>query len=62
LANDQSLLVSESGLYTNDDLQRMSQAGINCFLVGESLMRQENLTLAVQNLLGSSKAEQMSDA
>jgi len=62
LANVHSLLVSESGLYTNDDLQRMSRAGINCFLVGESLMRQENVALAVQNLLGSSKAEQLSDA
>lgn len=45
------LLVSESGLYGPEDLKRMSQAGANCFLVGESLMRQDDVTQAVKNLL-----------
>lgn len=47
-----SVIVSESGLYSNNDLQRLSAAGANCFLVGESLMRQENVANAVQVLLG----------
>ena len=45
------ILVSESGLYAADDLARMSKAGANCFLVGEALMRQEDITQAVKTLL-----------
>jgi indole-3-glycerol phosphate synthase len=45
-------LVSESGLYTKDDLDRMANAGAKCFLVGQSLMSQKNVELATQKLLG----------
>lgn len=45
------LLVSESGLYTPEDLSRMEKAGCGCFLVGESLMRQEDVAQAVRNLM-----------
>jgi len=54
LANDvpdDRILVSESGLYAPADLARMSRAGANCFLVGESLMRQDDVALAVKNLM-----------
>lgn len=43
---DNRLLVSESGLYTPDDLARMARAGAGCFLIGESLMRQDDVTAA----------------
>nr|WP_037493253.1 indole-3-glycerol phosphate synthase TrpC [Sneathiella glossodoripedis] len=43
--------VSESGLYTPEDLQRMEKAGCGCFLVGESLMRQDDVAGAVRQLL-----------
>ncbi len=46
------LLVSESGLYAPADLARMSRVGANCFLVGESLMRQKDVAAAVKTLLG----------
>ncbi|MEP3245899.1 MAG: indole-3-glycerol phosphate synthase TrpC [Sneathiella sp.] len=46
------LAVSESGLYTTDDLDRMEKAGCGCFLVGESLMRQDDVAGAVRTLLG----------
>ncbi|HMB76188.1 MAG TPA: indole-3-glycerol phosphate synthase TrpC [Kiloniellaceae bacterium] len=45
------LLVSESGLYSPDDLARMARAGAGCFLIGESLMRQEDVTAATAALV-----------
>jgi len=53
------LLVSESGLYAPADLARMSRAGANCFLVGESLMRQADVAAAVKTLLGPLDATQV---
>jgi indole-3-glycerol phosphate synthase len=46
------LLVSESGLGTNHDLQRMARAGVRCFLIGEALMRQSDVAAATRTLLG----------
>jgi len=45
-------LVCESGLGCHDDLVRMSAAGARRFLVGESLMRQTDVTAATLALLG----------
>jgi indole-3-glycerol phosphate synthase len=45
------LMVSESGLRTPADLARMAAAGARCFLVGEHLMRQDDVTAATQALL-----------
>jgi indole-3-glycerol phosphate synthase len=45
------LVVSESGLATPDDLHRMADAGITTFLIGESLMRADDLVAATQALL-----------
>ncbi|MBT4889653.1 MAG: indole-3-glycerol phosphate synthase TrpC [Rhodospirillales bacterium] len=45
------IAVSESGLYTPQDLSRMADAGANCFLVGESLMRQDDVEAATRTLL-----------
>lgn len=47
------LLVSESGLFTKADLDRMSKVGANCFLIGESLMRQADVETATRTLLGT---------
>ncbi|WP_420547229.1 indole-3-glycerol phosphate synthase TrpC [Curvivirga sp.] len=51
--DDGRLLVAESGLYSHDDLLRMSKIGASCFLVGESLMRKEDVTSATKALLGA---------
>lgn len=45
------LVVSESGLSTPADLARCAAIGVNCFLVGESLMRQADVRAATQALL-----------
>ncbi|MBW4694964.1 MAG: indole-3-glycerol phosphate synthase TrpC [Lyngbya sp. HA4199-MV5] len=45
------LVVSESGLYTPDDLQVVSTAGASAVLVGEALMRQPDPGAALANLV-----------
>jgi indole-3-glycerol phosphate synthase len=47
-----ALLVSESGLFSRDDLDRMVGAGADAVLVGEALMRQSDLTAALETLIG----------
>jgi indole-3-glycerol phosphate synthase len=46
------LLVSESGLFNRDDLDRVQSAGADAVLVGESLMRQPDVTTALEVLIG----------
>ena len=47
------LLVAESGLYSHADLQRMAEAGASAFLVGESLMREDDVVGATRRLLAA---------
>jgi indole-3-glycerol phosphate synthase len=45
------LIVSESGLFTPDDLARLAKVGVNSFLIGESLMRQADVEAATRTIL-----------
>lgn len=49
---DHIVLVSESGIKSYQDVQRLEAIGVSAILVGESLMRSENVGLAVQKILG----------
>jgi indole-3-glycerol phosphate synthase len=50
------LLITESGIATPADVQRMRDAGVNAFLVGEAFMRAEEPGLALAQLFGKKKA------
>ncbi len=47
------IAVAESGLFVPDDLHKMAQAGARCFLIGESLMRHEDVMQATKFLLSN---------
>ncbi len=45
------MIVSESGLNTSEDLADIARYGARCFLIGESLMRQDDVETATRALL-----------
>jgi indole-3-glycerol phosphate synthase len=45
------LIVSESGLFTPQDLSEVARYGARCFLIGESLMRQDDVKAATRAIL-----------
>jgi len=45
------LIVAESGLYTPADLADLAAYGARCFLIGEALMRQADVTAATRAIL-----------
>lgn len=47
------MIISESGIFTHEDLKILQdKAGISSFLIGEALMRQDNVTAATRQLIG----------
>ncbi len=48
---DEVVKVAESGISTAETIQSLRNNGYNAFLVGESLMRQDNIAHAVHSLL-----------
>ena len=49
---DKGLLVSESGIRTHDDIERLAEHGIHRVLVGEHLMRQPDVGEALRAMMG----------
>ncbi len=53
LVPDDRMIVCESGLNTPADLSDMAMYGARSFLIGESLMRQADVTAATRALLAN---------
>jgi indole-3-glycerol phosphate synthase len=53
LIPDNRIKVCESGIASNENILEMQNFGYQTFLVGESLMKQENIEKAVRDLLGN---------
>lgn len=51
LIPEERTIVCESGIHTHQDIRRMMRVGARCFLVGESLMKQVDVTKATRTLL-----------
>ena len=49
------VLITESGIRGYDDLHRLAAVGAHCLLVGESLLRQPDLTAATRALMGDGR-------
>ena len=47
------LVVGESGIHSHDELVDLARYNMKCFLVGESLMKQADVTRATASLLGA---------
>ncbi|MEM9716405.1 MAG: indole-3-glycerol phosphate synthase TrpC [Pseudomonadota bacterium] len=52
-AAPERVLVAESGLFTPSDLSELCEYGARCFLIGEALMRQDDVTAATKAILAS---------
>jgi indole-3-glycerol phosphate synthase len=52
LTGDGVPIVSESGIRTRDDVQRLKAAGVKAILVGETLMRSGDVARGIEDLLG----------
>lgn len=50
---EEKIIITESGINTREDIELMQDHGINAFLIGEHLMRADNVGLALKNLIRS---------
>jgi len=52
LVEDRNVLVSESGINNREDIRKLAEAGVRAVLVGESLMRSDDVAAKVAALFG----------
>src|SRR5947199_500932 len=52
LVEDRSILVSESGIHSREDVRKLAKAGVGAVLVGETLMRSDDIGAKIEELFG----------
>ncbi len=57
LAGEGAAVISESGIRTGEDVERLAEAGVCGVLVGETLMRSDDIPGEIERLLGPRKEE-----
>ena len=57
LVPENRFVISESGLNSPEDLQDLTSNGASAFLIGESLMRQNDIESATRNLISKPESE-----
>jgi indole-3-glycerol phosphate synthase len=50
LIDDKDVLVSESGINTHQDIKKLADAGVRAVLIGESLMRSDDIAVKIREL------------
>jgi indole-3-glycerol phosphate synthase len=53
MAEEETLLVSESGIFSHSDVERVRMAGARAVLVGESLMKEDDVEEATRRLMSA---------
>ena len=53
LIDDKDVLVSESGINTREDVKKLADAGVRAVLVGESLMRSDDIAGKIRELFSN---------
>ena len=57
LIPENRFLISESGLNSSEDLRELNSHGASAFLIGESLMRQNDIEVATRDLISKPSSE-----
>ena len=57
LIPENRFLISESGLNSSEDLRELNSHGASAFLIGESLMRQNDIEVATRDLISKPASE-----
>jgi indole-3-glycerol phosphate synthase len=50
LIDDKDVLVSESGINTREDVKKLASAGVRAVLIGESLMRSNDIAEKIRDM------------
>ena len=50
---DNRIVVSESGIEKREDILLLKEAGVHAFLIGEALMREDNISNKLKELVGN---------
>lgn len=51
MISEDQIVISESGIHTHQDIQKLQESGVHCFLIGEHFMRADDVGTALNKML-----------